>query len=110
MSSNSSLDRRRFLRQGPLVGASLAAGLASAQSPARNPNEPLRIGCLNVVEYSHLDGIWAPFMNPRAGEKNQISRQSTWKSRSRQDFTRWSGTHGVATRGANYTIQGIAKS
>lgn len=72
MASDSSLNRRRFLRQGPLAGAGLAAGLAAAPSPARNPNEPLRIGCLNVVEYSHLDAIWAPFMNPRVGEKNQM--------------------------------------
>ena len=68
MASNTELDRRRFLRQGSVVGASLAAGLASAQTTNREPNQPLRVGCLNVVEYSHLDAIWAPIINPRPGE------------------------------------------
>ena len=71
MASNNQLDRRRFLRQGSAAGATLAAGaagLASAQSTNSEPNRPLRIGCLNVVEYSHLDAIWAPMINPRPGE------------------------------------------
>ncbi len=62
--------RRRF------IGRSLAAGAAAAAVPfggalAKTTNgEPVRIGCLNVVSYSHLDGIWGPVINARKGEKD----------------------------------------
>ena len=72
MTSNSMLDRRRFLRQGSLAGASVATGASAAQAQQHNFSKPIRVGCLNVVEYSHLNGIWAPFMNPRSDQKEQM--------------------------------------
>ena len=34
--------------------------------------EPLRVGCLNVSTYSHLAGLWAPFINVRKGEQDAL--------------------------------------
>lgn len=54
------------------MGAALSAGAMTLTSPAgakENTGEPFRIGCLNVVSYSHLNGLWGPLMNPRPGEK-----------------------------------------
>src|SRR5688572_22766888 len=60
------LDRRGFLTAAPLSVA--AAAQAAAQTrPA--PRAPFRVGCLNVISYSHLDQLWAPLMNPRADKK-----------------------------------------
>jgi predicted dehydrogenase len=58
------VSRRRFLREAPALGAALPPPAAR-----RGADEPLRIGCLNVDSYSHLKGLWAPLMNPRAAEK-----------------------------------------
>jgi len=66
------ISRRRFLSQAPAVGA-LGAGVATAaptsapHSEERKPGDVFRVGCLNVSQYSHLEPIWAPLMNPRPG-------------------------------------------
>ena len=36
----------------------------------QNAPESFRIGCLNVSSYSHLEGLWAPLINPRQGQKD----------------------------------------
>ena len=36
----------------------------------KNAPESFRIGCLNVSSYSHLEGLWAPLINPRQGQKD----------------------------------------
>ena len=41
----------------------------SAQPQRTRRAEPFRVGCLNVGAYSHL-AIWAPFINPRSGQKD----------------------------------------
>lgn len=61
-------NRRNFLAGGAALAA--AAATASAQSGPRD-GEPLRIGCMNVHNYSHLLPLWGPLMNPRA-EKKEI--------------------------------------
>lgn len=58
-------NRRGFLTKGP---AALAAAAQAAQSSVE-PRAPFRIGCLNVHNYSHLLGLWAPLMNPRKDKK-----------------------------------------
>jgi len=54
------MNRRSFLAS----GATLAL-----QGAAPPPGEILRVGCLNVSSFSHLNDICAPFMNPRADKK-----------------------------------------
>ena len=66
MNSVSQSDRRRFLRGGAL--AAFAASQAGAQ-PRASRDGPFRIGCLNVHNYSHLLGLWAPLINPRKEKK-----------------------------------------
>jgi len=59
------IHRRAFL------GSTLAALPAMTQTgQRRSPSDVFRVGCLNVVDYSHLNDIWAPFINPRAGKKD----------------------------------------
>src|SRR5438067_13562407 len=62
-------NRRKFLRNASL---SLAAASQLAGQSSAPRAEPFRIGCLNVHNYSHLLGLWAPLMNPRA-EKKEIA-------------------------------------
>ena len=62
-----SSDRRGFLKRAA-VGVSAASALAPAQTATPREGE-LRIGCLNVHNYSHLLPLWAPLMNPRAAQK-----------------------------------------
>jgi len=65
-------DRRAFM------GKALAGGAAASliPSPARAAErgsfggDVFRVGCLNVVAYSHLIGLWGPIINPRKGEKD----------------------------------------
>ena len=59
------LDRRGFLTAASL---SLAASQGAAQTRWK-PGTPFRIGCLNVVSYSHLAQIWAPYINARTDKK-----------------------------------------
>ena len=67
MSENQRLSNRRgFLKSCPVALA--AAAQAGGQS-RRTAGEPFRVGCLNVHNYSHLLGLWAPLMNPRAEKK-----------------------------------------
>lgn len=54
------MDRRAFLSQ-------VSALAAAAQAQPRPASAPFRVGCLNVVTYSHLEPLWAPLINPRAG-------------------------------------------
>ena len=72
MSKQGGIDRRAFLGNAPLAGASITAGLAAAAATSsanpRPPKELFRVGCLNVSSYSHLDGLWGPIINPRPGE------------------------------------------
>lgn len=66
-------DRRSFLGRAAIAGAAAAAAAKTSESQTRSPKGPddfLRIGCLNVVSYSHLNGIWGPLINPRQGEKD----------------------------------------
>src|SRR5260370_21298945 len=66
MNANRPSNRRGFLKSGPIALA--AAAQAGAQSRAAT-DRPFRIGCLNVHNYSHLLGLWAPLMNPRSEKK-----------------------------------------
>lgn len=67
-------DRRSFLGKAVAAGAAVAVAASAAEPQAQTPKslDGLRVGCLNVVSYSHLDGIWGPvFNNPRpAPEKD----------------------------------------
>ncbi len=45
------------------------APAAASPGPRPRPDEEFRIGCLNVSAYSHLEGLWAPLINPRRHEK-----------------------------------------
>jgi predicted dehydrogenase len=65
MDSPRSRTRRGFLGSGT---AALALSQAYAQSPAPS-GRLFRVGCLNVHNYSHLLGLWAPLMNPRPEKK-----------------------------------------
>lgn len=65
-------NRRGFLTHTLAAGTALAAtaaGTAFAQTK-RKPGEPFRVGCMNVVSYSHLEALWGPVMNARSGEKD----------------------------------------
>lgn len=66
MNDTKSGSRRGFLAR---ASGALAAGAALNAQTGRKPGEPFRIGCLNVHNYSHLLGLWAPLMNPRVKEK-----------------------------------------
>ena len=71
MDSGNAITRRGFLGGVPAAGAALAGGaslaaLAHAGEP-RGSGEVFRVGCLNVVSYSHLNNLWAPLINPRPG-------------------------------------------
>ncbi|HZT28764.1 MAG TPA: Gfo/Idh/MocA family oxidoreductase [Bryobacteraceae bacterium] len=61
------LDRRKFL--GAAL-ASEASALAAQGGKRRSPSDVFRVGCLNVVTYSHLNELWAPLMNPRDNQKD----------------------------------------
>jgi len=62
--------RRSFIGKTLAGGAAIATGLSTGYRAEARTDEPLRIGCLNVVSYSHLDGIWGPVINAREGEKD----------------------------------------
>ena len=66
MKSMPQSDRRGFLKRGTVALA--AAAQAGAQS-REGRTGPFRIGCLNVHNYSHLLGLWAPLINPRKEKK-----------------------------------------
>lgn len=64
--------RRTFLGKaatGAAVVAASTAAAAQAQNK-RSASDIFRVGCLNVMSYSHLNGIWGPLINARAGEKD----------------------------------------
>lgn len=65
--------RRSFIRKTGTAGAALTA-IASSTSPAAaqpaGKEDYFRVGCLNVVSYSHLNGLWGPLINPRKGQKD----------------------------------------
>src|SRR5215469_14484830 len=65
MHSVAQSNRRGFLKRGALALG--AASQADAQSRGRDG--VFRLGCLNVHNYSHLLGLWAPLMNPRKEKK-----------------------------------------
>ncbi|MBT4485336.1 MAG: hypothetical protein HOC71_16840, partial [Candidatus Latescibacteria bacterium] len=70
---NAENNRRTFLGKAANAGAAavvLGSTASMAMSQKRNPDEPLRIGCMNVVSYSHLAGLWGPIINAREGEKD----------------------------------------
>jgi len=72
MNTPQKIHRRRFLRETPILGVTLAAAapLATAQSGTRGTGgEYFRVGFLNVSSYSHLS-LWAPLINPRKGGKD----------------------------------------
>lgn len=65
------INRRAFLARGPALGAALAAGPAmAAQAPTVPHDGVLRVGCLNVMTYSHLPHWWGPLINPREAQKD----------------------------------------
>ncbi|HWB96402.1 MAG TPA: Gfo/Idh/MocA family oxidoreductase [Bryobacteraceae bacterium] len=66
MSSSDRPKRREFLTTASLA---LAAGAQATAQTSAPRSGPLRIGCLNVHNYSHLLPLWAPLMNPRADKK-----------------------------------------
>jgi predicted dehydrogenase len=61
----SGINRRGFL--GTLAGG---AAPAAQSEKFRSTGDVLRVGCLNVSSYSHLNGLWAPLINPRPGGKD----------------------------------------
>ncbi|MFC1574156.1 Gfo/Idh/MocA family oxidoreductase, partial [Candidatus Latescibacterota bacterium] len=66
-------NRRVFLTRTSAAGATLATlGTAKSHAASKKGNKSdfFRVGCLNVVGYSHLIGIWGPLINPRKGEKD----------------------------------------
>lgn len=67
-------NRRRFFKHTLAAGAAAAAtvsGTAGAEAQTkRAEGAPFRIGCLNVISYSHLEALWGPIMNARKGEKD----------------------------------------
>ena len=68
MESTHRTTRRGFLRQAPVVGAGVAAAaplVFAGDRTERKPGDVFRVGCLNVSDYSHLPGGWAPVINPR---------------------------------------------
>lgn len=72
--SKDKLNRRSFLAAAPAAGAALVAGAPlTAEVPRKQfaPGEYLRVGALNVWDYSHLLGIWGPLINPRQDESSK---------------------------------------
>ncbi len=65
-------NRRSFLGSAAIVAAGTAvAGTQGSHAAERNVSRgPLRIGCLNVDSYSHLNGLWGPLINRRKGESD----------------------------------------
>lgn len=55
-------NRRELIKQTML-------GFGAAMAARGQSRGELRIGCLNVHNYSHLLPLWAPLMNPRADKK-----------------------------------------
>jgi predicted dehydrogenase len=62
--------RRSFIGGALAAGAAAAAVSRSEAQQAAPKGDILRVGCLNVWSYSHLNGIWGPVMNARKGEKD----------------------------------------
>lgn len=64
--------RRSFLGKAAAGAAVVAAGTAATTraQKLKSASEPFRVGCLNVMSYSHLPALWGPIINPRAGEKD----------------------------------------
>jgi predicted dehydrogenase len=52
-----------------LFGAAALQAAMSARAQNRPASQPFRVGCMNVVTYSHLPPLWAPVMNARTGRK-----------------------------------------
>ena len=61
--------RRRFLGGAAALSATTAL-TGSATARERDPDEPFRIGALNVYAYSHLIGLWGRIINPRKGQQD----------------------------------------
>ncbi|HQO36890.1 MAG TPA: hypothetical protein PLG59_19660 [bacterium] len=70
MDKNELHNRRRFLAKAAAGSVAIGA-VQTVRAENRNPNECVRIGCLNVGTYSHLPDLWAPLLNPRP-EKQDI--------------------------------------
>ena len=67
------ISRHSFVRAGAAAGAAAALDAVSPSpvtAQPRNTGEPFRVGCLNVIAYSHLNGLWGPLINPREGQKD----------------------------------------
>ena len=70
MDTSRELERRRLLLAGAPALAAAVAGPALAKEPTKEKKrtgDVFRVGCLNVSNYSHLAGLWAPVINPRPG-------------------------------------------
>ena len=67
-------NRRSFIGTAAALGTVVAAGTASAATKSINKRQIdpdfFRVGALNVVGYSHLNGLWGPVMNSRKGQKD----------------------------------------
>ena len=66
-------NRRTFISKTGAAGAALTALAAKTAHSAERTwgdGDYFRVGCLNVVAYSHLIGIWGPLINPRKGQKD----------------------------------------
>ena len=66
-------NRRSFIARTGTAGAALAGLGASSAQAAENPkgnHDYFRVGCLNVVAYSHLIGLWGPLINARKGKED----------------------------------------
>ena len=66
-------NRRKFIGKAVFGGAAVAAGITSsskASAKTGSSSEPFKVGCFNVISYSHLQGLWGPLINARKGEKD----------------------------------------
>jgi len=71
--ANQEHNRRTFIGKTGAAGAALttlASGTAHVAERNWSDCNYFRVGCLNVVAYSHLIGIWGPLINPRKGQKD----------------------------------------
>ena len=67
MSTPRDASRRSFLASATALGAvGLGASLGAAVAKKPGAGDELRVGCMNLVTYSHL-GIWAPLIRPFTG-------------------------------------------
>ncbi|MFC1694010.1 Gfo/Idh/MocA family oxidoreductase [Candidatus Latescibacterota bacterium] len=65
-------NRRSFFGKAVTGGAAtvMAASSSKAQAQSKGSSDFFRVGCLNVVSYSHLIGLWGPLINAREGQKD----------------------------------------